>query len=231
MEWSTKDDPRLHFVDKATDHVIQTLRVKKLPVQYDKKLFQEGITHISGVVKQGRYSFLTYKQLMVSNFLEEIYKGVELLNNSLPIERLIENPLDNEVISLMTWYLRHLSSFEERLELGEKTNLEYAIDIRLFKIVEIKATSSKKINYLLVKAKNEKKKIITNYPLIKEGDYIPVADLPPKIIYGRLSEGMIVPSKGSSNQLQEVSLGSFVYSYLSNEELGEVFTQINLFLK
>ena len=230
MEWNTKDDPRLNLLDRATDYIINLVKTKKIPLQYDKKQFNEGISHISMVVKQGRFSFLTYQQLLRSNFLEEIQKGTEKIKNSLPLNKVKENEKNNDVIATLQWYLRLLSSFEYRLRLGPVLNLEYAIEIRVFKLVKKEPTQHKGIFYLYLKSKEETRNIITNVSRLQEGQLIAIADLPPKTLYNKLSEGMILYDKNNKS-LQAIEIGDYAYHYLSKEVLGEVFTQLNAFLK
>ncbi|OYT30524.1 MAG: tRNA-binding protein [Thermofilum sp. ex4484_79] len=189
----TSKDYRILYCERILDRFMNVIRYWKLPYYTLKR---EKVLNRAERVKSAlmtiKYSFLPLDMLLKSDMLREYEDAVEEVVKVLSEERpIISDEKTKLSYAEIRYATRTLRTLRNRLMLGEKNRIEYAIDIVGVEVASVSKHPRADRLYITKAGTGEESYIvITNIRDVKKGEVRAIALLPPALIMGEVSEAM-----------------------------------------
>jgi len=203
--WDTSQDYRLKVADRSINLFMKAIESGSLRGQWNKRSAIQMADEIKKILQGLIYSYIEPEELSSSPEMRSIKEKVESIIEALGGERWAEMFLreaeekekTEENIARIKFFLNTMFRLKERLMLGKISDPIIGIDIIVGEVMSsIKHPRADKLQICNVDIGGRSVKVITNDPMVKKGDRVAVALLPPQNFMGITSEGMFLGIEG-----------------------------------
>ena len=203
--WDTSQDYRLKVADRSINLFMKAIESGSLRGQWNKRSAIQMADEIKKILQGLIYSYIEPEELSSSPEMRSIKEKVESIIEALGGERWAEMFLreaeekekTEENIARIKFFLNTMLRLKERLMLGKISDPIIGIDILVGEVMSSAShPRADKLQICNVDIGGRSVKVITNDPMVKKGDRVAVALLPPQNFMGITSEGMFLGIEG-----------------------------------
>ncbi len=215
-------DSRLIIAEGVVRQFTDIVQNKKIPLSLNRQKILTRLSEISKKIKALKWSYKPLEQVLRSKELRDIEINAKEIFDSFPEkweDRLVTQGLDGKnSVAILTYIRNYFYTMRERLTQGLSDDYADAIDILCGEIISIESIDSANWKCIVTDGK-ARYNVVTNIVGIKKGEVVPIAKLPPQIVYGVLSEGMFAGSSKGLPRFTNDDIGK--RPDLSDKELGQ----------
>ena len=215
-------DSRIAIAEGIVKQFNDLILNRKIPLSLNREKIMTRLGEIKSKLMALKWSYKPLESILQSKELREIEIYAKDIFDSFPDkweDTLTARGLEGKKsVALLNYMKNYFYRLRERLTTGLSNDYAKAIDILCGEILTIENIDNKNKKCLVTDGIS-RYFVVTNIEELKKGDVIPIAKLPPQIIYDILYEGMFV---GTSKGIRKFSKEDVSKRPdLTNEELGQ----------
>ncbi len=191
----TSRDYRILIAEDALHRLESRVKSWGLPYPLNRGVAESLLSRARSLLMSIKYSYLPLNYLLSSPQLKELAGTARELSKYLlpPPNFRVEGTSSKLAVAEIKYSLLALIGLKARLALGEENLPEYGVDVVGVEVVTVsRHSSADRLWVLKVGTEKFSLTVVTNIPNVKKGEVRAVAILPPKNLYGVISEAMIV---------------------------------------
>jgi len=201
--WDTSKDYRLSVAEKSVELFLKTVEHAKFKGKWDKKAAIQLAKEMIPEIQAMRYSYVDPHELVETpqmKALKEKAMGIiEALGGEgwhhkfLDLADKNEREKVEEAVAKVRFFLNTILNLDKRLALGKINDLVIAVDIKVGEVMSVgKHPNADRLLVTNVNIGDRAITVVTNDLMVKEGNRVAVALLPPASFRGIVSEGMFL---------------------------------------
>jgi len=215
-------DSRIVLATGIVKYFTDLVQNKKIPLSLNRQKILTRLSEINSKLMVLKWSYKPLEQVLLSKELRAIEIYAKEIFDELPEnwqEMLNSRGLEGRRSVANLLFLRNFFyTMRERMKEGFSDDFADTIDILCGEILSIEKIDAKNWKCLVTDGK-ARYNVVTNIANLRKGDIVPIAKLPPEIIYGVLSEGMFMGSSDGIKKFTSEDVGK--RPELEDKDLGQ----------